>query len=294
MDKSPHWSEQWDRIESFSELQGNSIFSQLIDAATIYSGSSDKSRTAIEIGCFPGQFIDYVASKGYRVSGIDTYPGVDRLAGWLRQRGRDVESFAPQSLSDFVGEYRGEGYDLVLSLGFVEHFTEFCEVLWDHVRLTKVGGRIVVGAPNFASPFQRALHQTLDPQNLANHVLEAMYPIAWANFLSAVGVEINYSGHLGGFCFWSETRFDDPRRTRLQHLMTQVSPSLASLGTRFNEEESGYGVVIGTKVQDMSQQMKHVNRVSAQVNSMARKISQRDEALARQYGSFIEYMLQSQ
>ena len=216
MDKSPHWNDQWDRIETFSPLQGDTIFTQLLDAATTPSRGGSGERTAIEIGCFPGQFIDHVAGKGYRVSGIDTYPGVVKLDPWLRERGRQVGAFAPIPLADYIAGYDGEGFDLVLSLGFVEHFEQFCDVLRDHVRLVKTGGRIVVGAPNFATPFQRALHQSLDPKNLANHVLEAMYPQVWAMFLSSVGVEVNYAGALGGFCFWAETRLDDPRRTQLQ------------------------------------------------------------------------------
>lgn len=293
MDKSPHWNAQWDKVETFTPLQGESIFTHLLDGTSHPAPDAARQRTAIEIGCFPGQFIDHVAGKGYRVSGIDTYPGVDKLNDWLAARGRLVGGFVRASLADFVAAYKGDGFDLVLSLGFVEHFERFCDVLYDHVRLTRVGGRIVVGAPNFATPFQRALHHSLDPANLANHVLEAMYPSVWSMFLASVGVEVHYAGNLGGFCFWAETRLDDPRKTQLQSLMTRLSPMLSTLGTRFNETESGYGVVIGTKVTDIAADQHHASRVATHAHAMARTISTRDESLSAQYGSFLDYLVEA-
>jgi 2-polyprenyl-3-methyl-5-hydroxy-6-metoxy-1,4-benzoquinol methylase len=293
MDKSPHWNAQWDRVEGFTPLQGSSIFTNLLDAVAGSDPTPIEGRTAIEIGCFPGQFIEYVGGKGHRISGIDTYPGVVKLNDWMRDRCRLVGAFEQASLADYAASYRGEGFDLVLSLGFVEHFENFCEVLLEHVRLTKLGGRIVIGAPNFATPFQRALHQSLDQRNLANHVLEAMYPSAWAMFLASVGVDIAYSGHLGRFCFWAETQLEDPHRSGLQSMMTRVSPLLSSLGPRFNDSESGYSVVIGTKVRDMTTDRQHTDRVADQVHAMARSVSTRDQSLACQYSSFLERLVEA-
>jgi 2-polyprenyl-3-methyl-5-hydroxy-6-metoxy-1,4-benzoquinol methylase len=293
MDKSPHWNAQWDKVDKLTPLQGESIFTHLLDGSAHPAPDPARERTAIEIGCFPGQFIDHVAAKGYRVSGIDTYAGVDKLNGWLSARGRLVGGFVQASLSDFAAAYKGEGFDFVLSLGFVEHFERFCDVLYDHVRLTRVGGRIVVGAPNFATPFQRALHHSLDPTNLANHVLEAMYPSVWSMFLASVGVDVHYAGNLGGFCFWAETRLDDPRKTELQNIMTRLSPMLSTLGTRFNETESGYGVVIGTKLNDIANDGQHASRVASQAQAMARTLSSRDASLSSQYGSFLDYLVEA-
>lgn len=293
MDKSPHWNAQWDRVESFTPLQGNSIFTNLLDAVTGPVTDSQHERSAIEIGCFPGQFIEYVGSKGFRVSGIDTYPGVIRLNDWMSDRGRRVGAFEQTSLAEYTKAYRGEGFDLVLSLGFVEHFERFCDVLLEHVKLAKLGGRIVIGAPNFATPFQRALHQSLDHRNLANHVLEAMYASTWAMYLASVGVEVAYSGHLGNFCFWAETELEDPHRSGLQSIMTRVSPLLSTLGPRFNQNESGYSVVIGTKVRDMSADLQHTTRVADHVHALARSVSMRDQALAKQYNSFLEHLVEA-
>jgi hypothetical protein len=120
-----------------------------------------------------------------------------------------------------------------------------------------------------------------------------MYPAVWAMYFASVGVEVNYSGHLGGFCFWAETQLADPRKAQLQDLMTRIGPTLSTLGTRFNETESGYGVFIGTKVEEIAVDRKHASRVGEQAHALARSMSMRDESLARQYGTFLEHLVES-
>ena len=100
---------------------------------------------------------------------------LDRIAEWASARGRDVGLFTQTTLEEYA-KTSNEKFDIVLSLGFIEHFNNFCGVIFDHATLCKTGGTVIIGAPNFASPIQRALHRVLDKDNLSNHVLETMYP----------------------------------------------------------------------------------------------------------------------
>ena len=221
MDKSPDWNSSWAEIDFTRQTPlATGLFSNFLDI--VVPRVDPATKTAVEIGCFPGKFIEYVGQKGYVISGIDTYPRVTDIASWAAGRSCRVGSFSQESLERYAATSQ-EQFDVVLSLGFIEHFNNFCDVIYDHARLCKEGGLVIIGAPNFASPIQRALHRALDEKNLADHVLEAMYPKTWATFLACLGFQIDYAGSIGGFDFWHETPADNPSITVMQNLIPHLS-----------------------------------------------------------------------
>lgn len=48
---------------------------------------------------------------------------------------------------------RGGLFDLVYSLGVVEHFPETASAIAEHCRVTKKGGKLVISVPSLVSPF---------------------------------------------------------------------------------------------------------------------------------------------
>ena len=284
MDKSPDWASSWADID-FKELQPleDGLFSKFLDIWI--PGDAPDSRSAIEIGCFPGKFIEYVGQKGYVISGIDTYPRVDSISGWARARGRTVDGFLQENLQAFAQSSQKK-YDVVLSLGFIEHFSDFCEILYQHAALCAVGGQVIVGAPNFSSPIQRALHRALDAKNISDHVLEAMYPKVWAVYLAALGFEIAYAGPLGGFDFWHETPAEKPEVAVLQNLLPHLSPFAQKLSDGFNASESSYQVMVGKKTRELPG-MQEIAGLSKLCREMALDLSKKDEALAESTVRFL-------
>lgn len=248
MDRSPDWNESWDSIAKFQPVPETDAIPQFL--SKFLKDGSEKS--ALEVGCFPGGFIDYVGSKGYTINGIDTYAGVTKLNTWLSERGRRVGYFKQASLSEYAHLVTRPYYDVVMSLGLIEHFENFCEILYDHAMLCNRDGKVIIGAPNFASPFQRALHRVLDGDNFEKHVLESMYPKVWAVYLAALGFRIDYCGPVGRFSFWSNTwlpNLPDNKAQSLQQLMTGIQGYVAGLGELFNQNESGYVAVVATRTQ---------------------------------------------
>lgn len=284
MDKSPDWDSAWSNVDfdTLTPLEPG-LFSRLLDLAV--PGVAPHTKRAIEIGCFPGRFIDYVGQKGYEISGVDTYARVGEIALWASRRGRAVGAFRQDSFQSFVKDAR-KPFDVVMSLGFIEHFNDFCDVLYGHVQLCAVGGRIVVGAPNFASPIQRALHQVLDEKNLSSHVLEAMYPAVWATFLSALGVRVDFAGPVGGFGFWTDTVMDNPRAQLLQKLLPQLSGALQQMSPAFNEREASYIAAIGTMTRPLPPR-DEVADLSRHCAGLAAELSGRDQSLARSCIDFV-------
>jgi len=284
MDKSPDWDSAWSHVdfETLAPLEPG-LFSRLLDLAI--PGVALRAKSAIEIGCFPGRFIEYVGQKGYVISGVDTYSRVGEIAHWAARRGRAVGEFRQDTLEGFVKDCR-EPFDVVLSMGFIEHFNDFCDVLYSHLQLCAVGGRIVVGAPNFASPMQRALHQVLDAKNMSSHVLEAMYPTVWATYLCALGMRVDFAGPIGGFGFWTDTVLDNPRAQLLQKLVPQLAGAAQQLSPAFNERETSYVAAIATKTRPLPPR-DEVAELSRHCVKLAAELSSRDQRLAKSCADFV-------
>ena len=285
MDKSPDWNTTWSQI-NFNTLipldQG--LFSQLIDMSipVIDRGS----KTAIEIGCFPGRFIEYIGRKGYVINGVDNYFRVGEIAHWTKKLGHTVGLFHNNTLVDFIHKTK-DTYDVVMSLGFIEHFNNFCEVLYHHLQLCAIGGKVVIGSPNFASPMQRALHTVLDKSNLESHVLSSMYPTVWATFLTALGVRIEYAGPVGGFAFWSDSHNENLKVQELQNLVPQLTSTIRRLSLPFNNRESSYVATFGTKIKPLPSYDEVID-LSRHCLSLSHELSDRDNRLSQSYVRFIK------
>jgi 2-polyprenyl-3-methyl-5-hydroxy-6-metoxy-1,4-benzoquinol methylase len=290
MDRSPDWNEAWSGVEQFVPLGENNMFTNFLDLYVPQAESAD-SKTAIEIGCFPGRFIEYISSKGYEANGIDIVANTGEISRWLKERGRRVGGFERVTLQEYVKN--NQTFDLVCSFGFIEHFKNFCDILYSHAKLCKLGGRLIVGAPNFASPLQRALHKALDSCNLADHVLSSMYPKLWGIFLSALGFEIERCGSLGRFGFWNGPESLSPHFERLLGKIGTMAPHLEQFSDNFNYRESSYSVIIADKRHEAEGVFGDWNTLSEYCLSVADDLSISDEDRSIKFTSVIEYVCES-
>ena len=163
------------------------------------SFESTDVKSVLEIGCFPGRFLYHFGVLGYELNGIDYTQNLSAMERWLRRNRFRVGCFVQKDICE-VG-YRQQ-YDVVFSSGFVEHFTNFEQIIRIHTMLVKPGGCVVITAPNFAGTIQRRLHQVLDRENLSRHHLPSMDVDKWRHVLTAEGFTIVRGGYYGGFDFW--------------------------------------------------------------------------------------------
>lgn len=172
--------------------------------------AAGNGRNCLEVGCYPARYLSVLGELGYTLNGIDLTPRVSELKMSLSQKYPTGEFIH----ADFLSYDNNSAFDLVCSFGFIEHFTNWQEVLIKHAQLVKNNGLLVIETPNFGGWFQRLIHSWLDNENYKRHNVESMDPKQWAELIEPLGFEIIRCEYFGRFEFWSDTK----RYTLLQHI----------------------------------------------------------------------------
>ena len=162
--------------------------------------SLKKEGTCIEIGVFPGGYINLFGKHGYIINGIDLTPRVCELNDVFRSRNYLTGEFLQQDFFEFKPNKK---YDIVYSAGFIEHFIDYKSVIVKHCDLVADNGILFITVPNFKGKLQYFLHRILDNENLKRHNLESMNPKEWEDILIENNFEIIKQGYIGKFDFWT-------------------------------------------------------------------------------------------
>jgi 2-polyprenyl-3-methyl-5-hydroxy-6-metoxy-1,4-benzoquinol methylase len=165
-----HWDQAWSgrpRLRLPSSLWvGERNLQRLL------RGHVEPGMSVLEVGCAPGKSLAWVAKVlGARVAGIDySERGIEVATELLDALGVEADLRCEDV---FATTFAPGGFDLVYSVGLVEHFDEPARVIESHVRLTKPGGSTLVLVPNYGGIYGR-LQRYFDPDNLAIHNLAIM------------------------------------------------------------------------------------------------------------------------
>ena len=156
---------------------------------------ADAKGEVLEIGCAPGRWLAFFAREfGLRVAGIEfTSDGAAATRRNLEMLGvpnADIRE------TDFLAALPSPTYDIVVSLGFVEHFTDVDGIIARHAAWLRPGGRLIIGVPNFRG-VHGLLQRGLDPEILAHHNLEIMDIGRLANAGALAGLVTESAGYLG-------------------------------------------------------------------------------------------------
>ncbi len=195
-----------------------------------------ENKNALEIGCYPGNFMPTISRLGYTVSGIDFHPKLNKLGEWLTQNNCNCGNLYQGDFYKIVKENKIK-YDLVYSLGFIEHFTNWDEVLLMHADLVNTNGSLIITCPNFAGLWQYIYHRIWDKPNLDKHYLPSMNPHKWGRILENNGFEIHYVGYFGGGSFWNENK----RITGISAKMASTYEKIIANRRKVLPEKLSYG-----------------------------------------------------
>jgi SAM-dependent methyltransferase len=162
--------------------------------------ASGGSGSCLELGCFPGRYLAVFGELGYELHGVDRTPRVQpEMREWLTSRAYRVGELAR---ADVFTHTFGRQYDVVCSLGLIEHFGEWPKLIQIHADLVRPGGLLMLETPNFRGWVQQLLHRCFDGPSLRQHNLDAMRPQQWAEIIRPLGFEIVECGWFGAFDWW--------------------------------------------------------------------------------------------
>ncbi|HSF02353.1 MAG TPA: class I SAM-dependent methyltransferase [Solirubrobacterales bacterium] len=165
-----HWDGTWSmpsRLRLPSSLWVSERNLRRVLRAHVRPGAS-----VLEVGCAPGKTLAWVArALGARVAGIDYS---ERGIGFAAELFKAIGIRGDLRCEDmFATSFPPDAFDLVYSVGLVEHFDDPAPVIESHVRLTRPGGRTLVLVPNYGGVYGR-LQRYFHPENLALHNLGIM------------------------------------------------------------------------------------------------------------------------
>ncbi len=183
-----YWESYYNSMEKYLMYNLNNI-----PFKDLYSKYIEAGETCFEVGCYPGNNLIYFAKEfGYSVSGIDISPRVhNQVPAHLETNGVQAEELICQ---DFLTFEASKTYDLVFSIGFVEHFWNWEEIIVKHTELVNRGGTLIINCPNLTH-LQYLLHRLLNPRVFETHFIEAMYLDRWYRILKENGMKPLYHGY---------------------------------------------------------------------------------------------------
>jgi SAM-dependent methyltransferase len=143
-----------------------------IDFEKFFSGLPQGSEL-IEIGGFPGRYPIFLKKKfNYNITIFD-YVIIPEIIDRMCVANDLPEKSFPVIEGDFFTYDPEKQFDLVFSIGFIEHFENTAEVIQRHLPFVKPGGRLVITLPNFRG-INGCVQKTLDKSLYRAHNIGIM------------------------------------------------------------------------------------------------------------------------
>ena len=141
------WDKYWANVKLPSKVDLDFSFERCL-AETLKRALPDVHGEVLEVGCAPGKWLAFMSDEfGLKPSGIEySEAGMNATFRNFEALGLEVGEI---QAGDFFKIEPDRQYDVVMSYGFIEHFTDVDEVVELHLRWLKPGGILILGVPNF-------------------------------------------------------------------------------------------------------------------------------------------------
>ena len=183
---------------------------------------------AIEIGCFPCNFLIYLSKKfGYFPEGIDFMGETNDTCtkNFISNRITEFKLYN----ADFIKWKTDNRYSLVSSFGFIEHFKNPVEVIEKHLELLESGGTLLIEVPNFRG-LRGFIARFTDKENMSKHNLEVMDLQFYKTIAERYNLDVKYLGYYGLF----EYSWINPCPSFSQNLVYYFFRIISKLTFKFN------------------------------------------------------------
>lgn len=155
----------------------------------------------IEIGSAPGtNLVRLHQTFGYDPYGVEyAESGANLNREVFSQHGLNPNNVirADAFSESFLTRYEGY-FDLVISRGFIEHFTEMDKVIEAHLRLLKPGGKLLVTIPRLIG-VPHLLFRLFHPEIIPMHNLNIMSKKSFAALFRRAGLQSHVCNYYGTF-----------------------------------------------------------------------------------------------
>ena len=168
-----------------------------------YLPAERAGKQVLEVGCAPGNIVlEFARRFGYAPHGIDySEEGVSQAKANFRAHTFPAENVLLGDLFDKQFQSSlADRFDVVISCGFIEHFTELTPVIDAHVALLRPGGLLVVTIPNYSGINYAIGHLTVG-HLYPKHNLTIMNRVSFRSIFKRPALEGLWCGPCGGFDF---------------------------------------------------------------------------------------------
>ena len=194
-----YWNNYWNSKSLPVEIRKTKNSLYLNEILNIFDDYLPKNNhlSILEIGGAPGQYLAYMHNNfGYDIHCLD-YSDIGCRKTEENFKILNIQGKVYQE--DLFSEYLPlPQFDIVYSLGFVEHFSDLKAVIHKHLNLLKPGGILLVGVPNFLG-INHFFLKRLAPGLLSKHNLLTMDIINWKSFEDKFNLKPLFRGYVGGF-----------------------------------------------------------------------------------------------
>ncbi len=194
-----YWNEYWENIQlplAVKKTREHLYLNEILKIFDQYLPKRDGWKV-LEIGGSPGQYLIYVHNNfGYEVHSLDySQAGCQKTAENFRLLNIEGKIYNRDIFEDLSDLPR---FDVVFSLGFIEHFSNLSSIVQKHLELLKPDGILLLGAPNFLG-INHLFLKRLTPRLLSMHNLKTMDITAWRQFEEEFKLRTIFKGYIGGF-----------------------------------------------------------------------------------------------
>jgi len=194
------WLDYWENKEGLIfEVKEGYILSKILKEIV----KKNNIKTGIELGGFPGYYAIYLKKYLNIDSTLFDYiihPGiVEKLINKNSLKSNDINLIE----ADLFNYETHKKYDLVLSVGLIEHFEDTKNIISKHLNFLNNDGVLFINIPNFRG-FNGLIQKIFDPEIYKKHYIPCMdipYLLKICQELDLKNINIKY---YGGFMIWLE------------------------------------------------------------------------------------------
>jgi SAM-dependent methyltransferase len=150
-----YWDENWKTIADSNKIFEKpklGITSTTIGLMSVFSKYIKPNDKVLEIGAAPGFWLTHINKRlGGRVYGIDYSDVGHSITKKMYEKRKVKGEIINGDVFDetFLAKYNSF-FDVVYSLGFVEHFADLLPAIAAHIKLLRQGGVMIINIPNYA------------------------------------------------------------------------------------------------------------------------------------------------